>query len=105
MSIRLGRSDLASAACGVSKPSAIAHVQQEKEAMESPYIADFERTDVNPQRKLLRTSNRRATILLNLVAKIVLQHNRHNSDLGRCPKSAKRSKADIDRALSPFAIL
>src|SRR5262249_41784592 len=48
MSIRLGRSDLASAACGVSKPSAIAHVQQEKEAMESPYIADFERTDVDP---------------------------------------------------------
>src|SRR5262245_39046569 len=42
------RSDLASAACGVSKPSAIAHVQQEKEAMESPYIADFERTDVDP---------------------------------------------------------
>jgi hypothetical protein len=37
----------------VSKPSAIAHVQQEKEAMESPYIADFERTDVDPQKKII----------------------------------------------------
>jgi hypothetical protein len=53
MSIRLGRSDSAAAACGVSKPSAIAHVQQEKEAMESPHIADFERTDVDPQKKII----------------------------------------------------